>query len=277
MADCERNPAMQTRSMMEFLNSAWLLRMIEQAGPQPMTKLLAVYTLAETWLQAPGVRQGMHTELASAASALLNADTPELRAHLLALATAAKLQQPVIVVNQLLMLLQGGLAEEMRNPGQQALSAAQQAAKVVLHQARPSLLMRADKAIRSSGYAAAFMMLTVLTLHIWPGQSLSSFKDQAGQDVSDSPDQVADIEPALLLKAFALRKSLESGTCPSPNFFSMPKEQVAVYMDVVNSRLSNNPTMNNQRLANFLGWYEQQRAWECYPSSQIKQRFISRI
>ncbi len=266
---------MQTRSMMEFLNSAWLLRMIEQAGTQPVPKLLAVYALAETWLQAPGVSQCLRTEL-SAASAPISSNSPELRAHLLTLATAARLQQPGMVVSQMLMLLQGGLAEELRNPGMGALSAAHDAAKLVIHQARPSLLTRADQAIRHSGYAAACVMVTILTMHFWPGQ-LSHSKPTSLEAGYAQAEPVPSIAPELLLKAFALRKSLEAGTCPSPNFFSMPKEQVTVYMDVVNSRLANNPEMNNQRLENFLSWYEGQRAWECYPASQIKQRFISRI
>ena len=267
---------MTTRSMMEFLNSAWLLRMMEQAGQRPIPKLLAVYALAESWLQAPGVSQGLRTELAAGTTLAGPSDTAQLRAHLLALATAARLQQPAVVVNQMLMLLQGGLAEELRHPGMGALSAAQQAAELVIQQARPSLWQRADQVIRHSGYAAACVAITTLTLHFWPSHSSSTH--QTGLQTSYAQaDAMASIEPELLLKAFALRKSLEAGTCPSPNFFSMPREQVAVYMDVVNSRLTNNPDMNNQRLAHFLSWYEEQRAWECYPASQIKQRFISRI
>lgn len=266
---------MQSRSMMEFLNSAWLLRMIEQAGTQPVAKLLAVYTLAETWLQAPGVRQCLHAELNAAAHAAIAPDTPELRAHLLALASAARLQQPGMLVNQMLMLLQGGLAAELRHPEMGALSAAHEAARLIILQARPSLLVRADQAIRHSGYAAACVAVTVLAMHIWPDQPPSA--SNSPQTGYAQAEVSGDIAPELLLKAFALRKSLEAGTCPSPNFFSMPREQVTVYMDVVHSRLANNPAMNNQRLENFLSWYEQQRAWECYPASQIKQRFISRI
>lgn len=260
--------------MMEFLNSAWLIRMLEQAGPKPSAKLLALYSLLETWLQAPGVRQGVLQTHASNPD-LLHA-CPALTAHLLALAQTANLQQPSIVVSQMMMLLQGAIAEELRNPGMGALQAAQSAASAVISQARPSLLVSVDQAIRSSGYVAAGLASMMLALHFWPGTQPQAVH-HAQQDTGYELVAISSIEPELLLKAFALRKSMEAGTCPTPNFFSMPKEQIPIYLDVAHSRLSHNPNVDNQKLATFLNWYEQQRAWECYPQAQIKQRFISRI
>ncbi|SNR94044.1 hypothetical protein SAMN05192560_1868 [Methylobacillus rhizosphaerae] len=259
--------------MMECLNSAWLIRMIEQAGPQPSAKMLALYSLLETWLQAPGVRTAVCQAHANNLN-LLDA-CPVLTAHLLTLATVAKLQHPPVVVHQMMILLQGAIAEELRNPGMGALRAAQSAASAVITQAKPSRVTRLNQAIRTSGYAAAGLSTVILAVYFWPNnqpQATHHAQQDAGYELATTS-----IAPDLLLKAFALRKSMETGICPTPNFFSMPKEQIPVYLEVVHSRLSNNPNIDNQKLANFLSWYEQQRAWECYPKAQIKQRFISRI
>lgn len=259
--------------MMEFLNSAWLIRMIEQAGPQPSAKMLALYSLLETWLQAPGVRTAVYQAHANNPD-LLHA-CPALTAHLLTLATMAKLQHPSAVVNQMMILLQGAIAEELRNPGMGALQAAQSAASAVITQAKPPKMARLNQAIRTSGYAGAGLATVILAMHFWPDHQHPA-NHYAQQDAGDELVTTS-IAPDLLLKAFALRKSMEAGTCPTPNFFSMPKEQIPVYLEVAHSRLSDNPNIDNQKLANFLAWYEQQRAWECYPKAQIKQRFISRI
>ncbi len=260
--------------MIEFLNSAWLIRMIEQAAPQPSAKMLALYSLLETWLQAPGVRTTAYQAHTNNPD-LLHA-CPALAAHLLTLATMAKLQHPSVVVNQMMILLQGAIAEELRNPGMGALQAAQSAASAVITQAKPPMMARLNQAIRTSGYAAAGLATVILAVHFWPNNQPQPTTLHAQQDAGDELVTTS-IAPDLLLKAFALRKSMEAGTCPTPNFFSMPKEQIPVYLEVAHSRLSDNPNIDNQKLANFLAWYEQQRAWECYPKAQIKQRFISRI
>lgn len=259
--------------MMEFLNSAWLIRMMEQAGPQPSAKMLALYSLLETWLQAPGMRTVACQAHANNPD-LLHA-CPALTAHLLTLATMAKLQHPSVVVNQMMILLQGAIAEELRNPGMGALQAAQSAASAVITQAKPPKMARLNQAIRTSGYAAAGLATVILAMHFWPNNQPPA--NHYAQQDAGAELVTTSIAPDLLLKAFALRKSMEAGTCPTPNFFSMPKEQIPVYLEVAHSRLSDNPNIDNQKLANFLAWYEQQRAWECYPKAQIKQRFISRI
>ncbi|MPS49237.1 hypothetical protein [Methylobacillus sp.] len=260
---------------MELLNSSWLIRMIEKAGPRPIDKLLSVYTLLETWLHAPGIRQGVNEEYSN--NSLMFQSCPALTSYLVSLAIAAKLKNPATVVTQMMILLQGAIAEELRNPEMGALLAAQQAAKVVVKDATPSIMVRADEAIRASGYAATFLACTILAVHFLPSKN-SAPVHNAQQDVGyQQVTLLSSIDPELLLKAFALRKSMEAGTCPTPNFFSMPKEQISVYMDIVHARLSNNPDIDNRRLSTFLAWYDQQRAWECYPKSQIKQRFISRI
>lgn len=257
---------------MELLNSSWLIHLIEDSNQKPTEKLLSLYPLLETWLHAPGIREGIAKDHQEGQP--LVQTCPALTSHLVFLATEAKLKNPLSVVTQMMILLQGAIAEELRNPGMGALNSAQQAAKAVLRQARPPILVRVDRVIKTSGYAASFVAASILAVHLWSSNNAMPTHHAKYDDAYNQTAYVAEIDPELLLKALALKKSMDVGTCPAPNFFSLPQEQVPVYLDVVNSQLSGNPNMDNKRLANFLAWYEQHRAWECYSRTQNKQRTI---
>lgn len=257
---------------MELLNSSWLIHLIEGAGKKPSDKLLSLYSLLNTWLNAPGIRAGIVKDYSNGQP--LVRTCPALTAHLLSLATEARLRNPSSVVTQMMILLQGGIAEELRNPGMGALISAQQAARAVLSQAKPRLIIRLEKTIKISGYAASMAIMSILAVHFWPSASSTQVRYAQHDGGYQQAAIITTIEPELLLKAFALKKSMESGTCPAPNFFSIPKDQLPAYMNVVQARLSNNPELDSQRLAAFLTWYEQNRAWECYSKTQNKQKII---
>lgn len=257
---------------MELLNSSWLIHLIEDSDKKPTEKLLSLYSLIETWLHAPGIREGIAKDHQS--DQPLANTCPALTAHLVFLATEAKLKNPMVVVSQMMILLQGAMAVELRNPGMGALRSAQEAAKSVLKQARPPMLARVDRAIKTSGYAASFVAAGILGVHLWSSHNAVPIHQAQYETTYEHAYYVSEIEPELLLKALALKKSMEMGTCPAPNFFSLPQEQVPVYLDVVNSQVSGNPNLDNKRLAKFLAWYDQHRAWECYSKAQNKQRTI---
>lgn len=257
---------------MDLLNSAWLIHMIERSGKKPAEKLLCVYSLLDTWLNAPGIRERALEEYASQHS--LAAACPVLSAHLLRLATVAKLQNPAAVVAQLMILLQGAVAEELRSPGTGALLTAQQAAKAVLADARPPLATRIEKSLLAGGYAAAVTAIAILGLHVWPsGQHQQAQFAQQGTEYQEAA-VVDAIDPDLLLKALAFKRNIQSGICPAPSYASVPQDQLQTYMHVVQSGLSSNPALDSRKLEALLAWYEQHRAWECYSKLQNKQKII---
>lgn len=257
---------------MDLLNSSWLIRMIEGSGKKPAEKLLCLYSLLDHWLSAPGIRDTV-LEQYSSPNVVAQA-CPALSAHLLHLATEAKLHNPPAVVAQLMILLQGAMAEELRNPGRGALLIAQEAARGVLTGARPRLAARVEKSLMASGYAAVVAAVTILGVHFWPaGQQHQAqfFQPDTGyQEVA----AVSAIEPVLLLRALAFKHNIQSGICPAPSYASVPQNQLPTYMHVVQSGLSSNPGLDSRKLEAFLAWYEQHRAWECYSKTQNKQKTI---
>lgn len=256
---------------MNLLNSAWLMRMIEGSAKKPVDKLLALYSVLDAWFNAPGIREKLLAD--DAAKKSLMQTCPALTAHLVQLAAQAELRNPPGVVAQMLILLQGAIAEELRNPGMGALITAQQAAKFVVAKARPALMARVEHALRVGGYAASVAVMSMLAVHFWLSD-LPRGNQHAQQDAGMYGAVIAEIDADLLIKALALKRSMAAGTCPAPNFSSIPREQLSVYMGVVQSRLSGNPEVDSRRLQAFLAWYEQNRAWECFSKADNKQRTI---
>lgn len=257
---------------MNLLNSEWLIRMIDGSAKKPTDKLLAVYFLLDAWFNAPGIREKLLADDLGMKSVMQTC--PALSAHLVKLAAQAGLRNPPVVVTQMLILLQGAIAEELRSPGMGALITAQQAAKFVVDQARPALIARVEYALRVGGYVASLAAMSMLAVYFWP--SASSNTAQYVQQDAGMPGggMIAEIDADLLIKALALKRSMAAGICPAPNFSSIPREQLPVYMGVVQSRLSGNPELDTQRLRTFLVWYEQNRAWECFSKADNKQRTI---
>lgn len=252
---------------MDLLNSSWLIHLINGGGKTPTDKILSTFTILDNWLKAPNVREGLPNQESSQ-------DCFALKAHLLSLAIEGKFKNPEIVINQLLILLHGALAAEIGNPGMGAFPSAQLAAKAVLTRARPNLMIRMDNIIKRSGYAASFIAATILAVHFMPiGHQTQTQYVYSGLD-RFPVTPVGTWDMSLVDKAFQLRKDMEAGTCPTPNFFSVPKEQLATYVSVVQFNLMDNAEVDNQKLANFLTWYDKNRAWECFSEAENKQKTI---
>lgn len=258
---------------MDLLSSPRLLHMMAACSKKPAERLLALYPLLDSWLNAPGSRDMIRMQYSSP-DALARACSA-LGAHLLPFALEAKLQHPPAVIAKLMVLLQGAIAEELRNPGQGALSSAQLAARMVLEEAKPSWMTSVEESWMAGGYVAIAVVLAILGIHFWPA-GVPPEVEPAWQSAGYHEADVA-IEPALLIKVLALKSDIASGTCPAPGFASVPGDQLAVYMHIVQSGLSNNQArqgLDGQKLESFLAWYAQHRAWECYSKSQSKQKTI---
>jgi hypothetical protein len=255
---------------MELLNSSWLIHLIEGTGRKPREKLLSIYSILDTWLKAPNVRESLIKEGALEKPI---EGCKSLEAHLMALAVQGRLKDPYSVITQLMILLQAAVAEELRNPGLGALNFAQQAAEVVLKQAEPNYISKIDNLIKSSGYAASVIAISVLTLHFWPDNS-TSLRSYSSPSVGTQYTIVSLVDSELLEKASEFRWNMVSGKCPTPNFFSIPKDQFATYVGVIESNITYESEASKKNLASFLAWYNQNRAWECFSNTEEKQKYI---
>lgn len=252
---------------MELLNSSWLIHLIEGAGRTPGEKILSVYTIIDTWLKAPNVRESLLVVDKQPIE-----ESNVLKAHLMALALQGKYRNPEAVIAQLVMLLQGGIAVEIQNPGLGALPSAQLAAKAVLQQSQPSLIVQLDSVITRSGYAASIIAVGIVSFHFWPGNS--SLPNGSSWNSGEQSKIISLVDLELLDRASLLRRNMESGNCPTPNFFSIPKDQLSTYVGVIDSNIVYNNEVDNKKLASFLAWYEQNRGSECFSKTEDKQKLI---
>jgi hypothetical protein len=243
---------------MEYLNSSWLLRMLEAGGKKPSEKILYLFTCLENWLDAPGIREQF--KVSYKADFLLNQHCPALTARLIELAEQAKVVEAETFVNQVLILLQGALTEELRDPKSGGLNAAKIAAMSIMQNAinKPSLSTR--WAYFSQGAFATLMV--VFGGYLFATQIMAEANYQ--NTYHDSYQEVSNIDPDLIAQVRALQSEIKSGHCPAPQLFAMPQDQAAVYMDAISYRDSAHPIEDSERLTKFLVWYRQNRQWECY-------------
>jgi hypothetical protein len=245
---------------MEILNSSWLLRMLENGGSKPSEKLLSLFSCLETWLGAPGIRERFVADFKP--DPMLNQRCPALTARLTELATQARISRPEVFVAQMLILLQGALTEEVRNPGLGALNAARVAARAILEDAiqRPAL----KPAWKWSGAAVASILIGMAGYLVGSQIAVESAADSYQTAYNKAMLESSPINPDLIAKVMALQAEINAGHCPAPQLFAMPQDQAAAYMDMITYRASMHPLQDSERLTKFLVWYKQNREWECY-------------
>jgi hypothetical protein len=248
--------------VMELLESEWFFKMVESQGKTPVERLFAVFTVIGQWIAAPGIKEGFVDPKASLANT-------QLKTYLTNTASAAKAKDPMLLAMQLIILLQGAIAEELRDPGVNAMQNAAMAARAVIFRAcQPSVHKRL--ALWS---AVASIAVTVVAALVWQALPLSTapaLDTGAVLAMRHNPyTQVTanlpmGVNPSEMEAALNLQEQFERGVCPAPHLLALPPGQLAAYMNVVHFRAPENPEVDRANLHAFLSWYQQTRAEECY-------------
>lgn len=241
---------------MNLLDSPWFLQMAETQARTPADRLVAVFRVIAQWVAAPGVRDQLardHAEQPLAGHA-------ELRRYLHDTAAAARAANPGVLASQLVILLQGALAEELRNPQAQAMQGAVQAAQAIV-----ASTCRAgrhwQRARLFGGALAASLLAGVLTLHGW---SSAQPVTPAPLAAAHAQPRTAGLSPETLSAALLLHDRIEQGICPAPQLIAMNQDQVAAYQRIASLSLAGSAQADDDRLRAFLHWYASTRASECY-------------
>lgn len=257
---------------MELLNSSWLLQMIDDSAKKPAEKLLSIYSCLNTWLMAPGVREPFTKAYSTEVPLAMTCSV--LNAHLIKLAIEAKIPNPTVYVSQMFILLQGAIAVEIQNPGSGALLKARDAAEAVLYAVtpKPKAQIKQTLLIGSTVVSAVSLCLFIYMMPI----NTNASGVPLAQTVEPPPQiqMPSVISPDLVGRVMALKEHFDAGNCPAPQLLTIPQDQVVAYLNVVNSRGSEDPAMDSLRLRAFLGWYDQYKAWECYFPAENKQKII---
>lgn len=251
---------------MELFESQWFFRMVDAAGKAPADKLLAVFSVTRNWISAPGMR-AMFTQTYSSENACLHS-CASLRDYLAEIAASARAQNPSILASQLVILLQGAIAEEMRNPAAGALDEALSAARAVIDRACAAQRKQRRLLQSMGGMTAAAVLVAAISLHPLAQQALQAAAPQPAAQTqhaqiintalptNTSPDEIAAI--------LALKRSIDDGRCPAPQLLALPQGQVTAYMNATKFRTPENPAADQQNMRAFLTWFKEARASECY-------------
>lgn len=251
---------------MELLESQWFLRMVESAGKSPIDKLVAVFSVTKNWIAAPGIRDLIARDYPSERPRLHACG--ELKHHLTGFAASARARHPAILASQLVILLQGAIAEEMRNPGAGALDEAARAARAVI--AKACELDRRQRWLNRSlgGLAASAVLAAAASFHPLAHDLLHPAAAPRAVALLHAPSPAAllptGFSPGEMAEILALQRQIEEGHCPAPQLLAMPQGQVTAYMNAVKFRTPDNPAADRENMRAFLAWFRQTRATECY-------------
>lgn len=244
---------------MDLLESDWFFRMVAQQGRTPAARLEAVFTVAGQWISAPGIKETL------ACPQLLQINS-RLKLYLTETAQSARAENPAMLASQLIILLQGAISEELRQPGINALQNAASAARAVIAQAcRPG---RSRRGIPWSVVASlAIVMATAVIWHLYPQPAKTPLLNASTLVRHPAYMQTASptgFSPSEIEAALNLQEQFNRGTCAAPHLLALPPGQVTAYMDAIHFRTPENPEADRENLHAFLVWFNQARAGECY-------------
>lgn len=250
---------------MDTLKHQWFFCLIEKYGKSPSEQLVAVFGIVESLIQAPDIREKLAREFPGDVNCLYA--THELNDFLMGLAATARMANPAGLAHQLAILLQGAIAEELRNPNTGALREAAKVAQVVVARSgKPSPLRNLGRNLgwASAGGAAAFaLMLTIMGSRQAAEQvpmSISATK-VALHALQVMPTGVSPDEIDAVL---ALHEKIETGICRAPHLLALPPGQMTAYMNVIESRMPDDPAADERNLRQFLAWFDTIKSTECY-------------
>ena len=246
---------------MQLLDSEWFFRMVEQHGKSPAARLEAVFTVTSQWISAPGIKETFTDPQA------LQINT-RLKSYLTETAQSASAENPAMLASQLIILLQGGISEALRQPGINALQNAASAAQTVIAQACRPRRMR-PRIPWSAVASLAIVLTAAITWHLFPGPSdvmlaRATLAPQSRPYIQTTIAPPVGISPGDVEEALNLQEQFNRGTCAPPHLLALPPEQVTAYMDVIHFRTPENIEADRKNLRAFLTWFNQTRAGKCY-------------
>lgn len=246
---------------MDTLETRWFFRLVEKYGKSPAERLVAVFAIVESLVQSPELREKLMQEFPGDVHCLYAA--LELKEFLAELATAANIANPAGLAHQLAILLQGAIAEELRNPDAGALREAAKVARVVIEKSgKKSALQNAGW--MSVGGVAVALLLSLMgwqaagraPAHAAPMAHVAALRAPQAMPAGVSPDEIDAV--------LALHEKIERGICRAPHLLVLPPGQMTAYMNVVEFRTPDDPAADRKNIREFLAWFDKIQSTECY-------------
>ncbi len=246
---------------MNPLESEWFFRMIERGGKTPSEKLVAIFSVTEHWIAAPGIRESFLKNYPERGHFLHSCN--QLKRFLADLATAGRIEKPEILASHLVILLQGAIVEELRNPATRPLTEAAKAAQAVIARSHGKH-GRGKYAWFAAGGIAAGIFATAMVWHLHTGMDTRPLPSHIALASSKLAPMPAGVSPSEMEAILVLHEQIEKGVCPAPQLLVLPPGQMTAYMNIINFRTPDNPAADRENIRAFLDWYNLARSTECY-------------
>ena len=240
----------------QFLNSQWLIKMLEKSSQTPHGRLLSLFDILEDWLDAPNVAPTIREQIGEQFSSPKHAKN--LQNYLTLEAIKAGAAMPEMLASQLYFMAISATQEKLQANNYKGLSHAKSAANaLILAQTRKEFYI-----VKSSAYVMAASFLGVLVivcsafmfnlkqtqkseqlaeLHAATQSILASTAPTlAISEMTASPDQTVEIMAQLEL--------MRHGNCQLIEAIQLPDSQKGIYLNmVVNGQVSTDP--HEQKIA----------------------------
>lgn len=254
---------------MEILGSPWFFSMVEKRATSPQKRLLAIFTVVGEWMAAPGICEQFS---ATAISGIpVSPGFRHLTSFLTRHAQAANAANPAALSQQLSLLLIGAIAEQHRTPSLPVMDGAISAAEVLVHKACAS---RAGKKTAWLGGIAATLMISatawLMLSHPAPARQDTAYQSSGYQTAAYPLSQPGDrqLSPDEIEAVLALHDQITSGECRAPHMAMLPPGQTSAYMNLVESRQSDDPVADRAAIRAFMTWFNTIHATECFPKHE---------
>ncbi len=226
---------------MQLLSSDWLKRMVKKSASTPEARIANLFIILQDWLDAPGMREQLQPAYLGAN------DHQELKAFLLALVTDTKLNEPEKLTFQLYFILLGALNEEIRNPGNNAMVQAGEAASNLIIASKPAIIEKPRTIALASVAVVAILAGTLLTTMPTASEKAPPLERIAPHTRNVTP---VSARPDRLVAIYQMHEKIQAGQCSYPQALMLAPEQRAAFLEgVVNIDKLNTATTNLEEVS----------------------------
>ncbi len=228
---------------MEFLNSPWLIKMLEKSSKTPHGRLLSLFEILEDWLDSPNVAVNMSGQLPRTQK---EGSNKILQDYLALEAAKAGAVMPEILASQLYFMAIAAMQEKLQGNNSQSLKHAKSAAGALIA-AQTNKEFRIAKPT-AYAMAASFIAVCVLAgglvMFNLPSTKNNIAASQIPIQVAIPPMVAADImaDPQQTAALMAQIEQMRHGNCQLIEAIQLPDSQKGIYLNmVVNGQVSTNP------------------------------------
>ncbi len=228
---------------MEFLNSPWLIKMLEKSSTTPRGRLLSLFDILEDWLDSPNVAPNMHEKQQN--GLLIQAPQKNLHDYLALEAAKAGAAVPEMLASQLVFMALAATQEKLQTHNAQSLSHAKVAASALIsaqtkkefHIAKPTAYAMAASFAAVCAIAGGLLMLNLQQ----PNQNIAAqMPIQAVIPQMVAAETMADPQQTIALMAQI--EQMRHGNCQLIEAIQLPDSQKGIYINmVVNGQVSTDP------------------------------------